>query len=389
MNKKILLTTLTTILFAGFSPSWSQQSKIIDEIKLEDYKIFVVFYDPYLNLLEQNPSFADMDSSKQMTIWDNYLLNNVIYDFQLTQKKKIIKHYVIKGNPTKTVEKLNLPRNAIYQLDIVNHIDGVDYYFHSKYLNEKILTADKLPFFETLFENMELIQNELKEGRMQIAYNFFGRFRMPISYKMIQKSILSIITADLYGKIPNDIIAKDNSVYSNSFFTYQQCLTNFFQIDRIEKIYIRRYNKDGSLQDEFPRIEITKDIMGNINDTSGILKVTTLPFFTSYDSTFLIKQTDSTYVYKVLTNNKPVEKYLENIIVTKNLNNEIVKIQAVRLIHSYSIYGNSVFKENYVAYFKKFDFCILPYKMLASEIEDVNFSKPNTIIELDYIFYRK
>lgn len=390
MNKRLFLTVLTIFLLSGPCATLAQQSKIIDEIKLDDYKILVVFYDPYLNLIEQNSTFKDLDSTKQLEIWDDYLLNHVVYDFQLTQKKKIIKHYIIKGNPTKTIEKLNLPRNTIYQLDIVKHLEGLNYYQHLNYQKEKILTIDKLTYFETLFENMQLIQDEIKAGHEYIAYNFFGRYRMPISYKSIQQSTLSIIADDLYGQIPNDLIAKDNSKYTNSFFDYQQCLSNYHQVDRIEKIYIRRYNKDGSIQDEFPRIEITKDLMHTVNDTSGILNVTTLPFFALSDTAYLVKKTESSFLYKIKTfKDKPIEKYLEDIIVTKNLSNEIEKIEAIRLIHASSIDGDFVIKENYIAYFKKFDNCVLPYKILASEKDDVNFTKPNSIIELDYLFYRK
>ncbi|MGE0079622.1 MAG: hypothetical protein AB7S50_15510 [Bacteroidales bacterium] len=390
MNKRFSILTTLILLISFKSVLLAQYSKTLDEIKLDNYKINVVFYDPYKNLLEQKPSFEKFDSIKQMEIWDNYLLNNVIYDFQLIKKKDIIKHYVLRGNPEKTIEKLNLPRNNIYQIDIVNHNQDINYYKKSDYEKEINLTINKLNFYGTLFENMELIEEMINSGKRMIAYNLFGRYRLPIQFNSIQYSVLGIIADDLYGKIPDDMIAKDDELYNNPFFDYQQCINEYHQIDRIEKIYIRRYNSDGTLQDEFPRIEITKDVKSNLNNISGILKVTTLPCFNPSDSAILIKTTDTTTIYSIKTNdNKAVDKYLEDIIVTKNNDNEILKMEAKRLIHASSINGDYVIKENYVAYFKKFDKCVLPYLLLSSEIDDVDFKRPNSVIELDYLFYRK
>lgn len=90
MNKRFSILATLILLISFKSILLAQYSKTLDEIKLENYKINVVFYDPYKNLLEQNPSFEKLDSIKQMEIWDNYLLNNVIYDFQLIKKKDII-----------------------------------------------------------------------------------------------------------------------------------------------------------------------------------------------------------------------------------------------------------------------------------------------------------
>lgn len=390
MNKRLSILLTLVLLISFKSIIVAQYSKTLDEIKLENYKINVVFYDPYKNLLEQNPSFEKLDSIKQMEIWDNYLLNNVIYDFQLTKKKNIIKHYVLRGNPASTIEKLNLPRNNIYQLDIVNHNQDINYYKKSDYEKEINLTIDKLNFYGTLFENMELIEEMINSGKKMIAYNLFGRYRLPIQFNSIQYSVLGIIADDLYGKIPDDMIAKDEELYNNPFFDYQQCINEYLQIDRIEKIYIRRYKSDGTLQDEFPRIEITKDVKSHINDTSGILNVTSFPCFTSSDIATLITDTDSNKTYSVQTkSNRPIDKYLENIQVTKDANNEIINIRASRLIHGYSIKGHSISRENIVIYFKRFDKCILPSLILTSKIDDKDFERPNSVVELDYLFYRK
>lgn len=390
MRKRLFLTTFTIFLISGFNISWSQISKIIDEIKFEDYNIVVVFYDPYLNLIEQNPSFNDMDSTKQLEVYDKYLLNNVIYDFQLTKKKKILKHYIIKGNPLKTIDKQNLPRNTIYQLDIVKHSDEINYYQHMKYQNEKILTVDKLTYFETLFENMQLIQDELKLGHRYIAYNFFGRYRMPIYYRSIQHSTLSMIADDLMDVIPIDLIQKDYTKYNNPFFDYQSCILNYFRVDLIEKIFVELYDKDGNLSGEDPRIEIIENITNNINDSSQMSGVTSLPFFTVNDSAVLINHVNGELKYRISTyNNAPVDKYLDDIIVTKNTEGIIERIDATLLIHAYSINGNLVRKERYVAYFKEFNNCILPYKIINADYIDIEFLKPRIIVELDYLFYRK
>jgi|WetSurMetagenome_2_1015567.scaffolds.fasta_scaffold00065_25 hypothetical protein len=390
MKKRLSILTTLILLISFESILSAQYSKTLEEIKIDNYKINIVFYDPYKNLLEQNPSFEKLDSIKQMEIWDNYLLNNVIYDFQLIKKKDIIKHYIVRGNPARTIEKLNLPRNNVYQLDIVNHDPAINYYRISDYKKEVILTINKLNFYGTLFDNMELIEKLIKSGKRRIAYNFFGRDRLSVPYSAIQYNVFEIIADDLYGKIPDDIIARDENLYNNPFFDYQECINEYYQIDRIEKIYIRRYNSDGTILDEFPRIEITKDIKSHLNDTTGVLDVTSFPCFTGSDTAFLKEEKDSIKTYSVITkNNKPIEKFLEDITVTKNNENQILSMNATMLIHAYSIKGNFTSRENIVIYFKRFNKCILPYLVLTSEKADTKFERPDSITEIDYLFYRK
>ena len=101
MKEKFVL--LITFLIFGLNTSFAQKSKTIEKLKFENYELKVIFFDPYENLVSENPEFKNLDSLKQGEIWNKYLLNNVIYDFQLIQKKKIVKHYILRGNPSKDI----------------------------------------------------------------------------------------------------------------------------------------------------------------------------------------------------------------------------------------------------------------------------------------------
>jgi hypothetical protein len=106
---------------------------------------------------------------------------------------------------------------------------------------------------------------------------------------------------------------------------------------------------------------------------------------------FLCRFSNLQTKYKVeITNNEPIEKYLENIVVVKNSDGEIENITATLLIHGSSIdKGDYVERENYIAYFKSFKNLRLPFKILFSPLTDKQFEKPRIEIELDYLFHRK
>ena len=102
MKEKFIL--LITFLIFGLNTSIAQKSKKIEKLEFKNYELEIIFFDPYENLISENPEFKNIDSLQQGKIWNNYILNNVIYDFQLSQKKKIIKHYILRGNLKKVME---------------------------------------------------------------------------------------------------------------------------------------------------------------------------------------------------------------------------------------------------------------------------------------------
>jgi hypothetical protein len=385
MKEKFVL--LITFLIFGLNTSFAQKSKTIEKLEFENYELKVIFFDPYENLVSENPEFKNLDSLKQELVWNKYILNNVIYDFQLIQKKKIIKHYLLRGNSSKNIYPKNLTRNNVYLLDIVNHKKNTNFYRLSEYSIMIDKTIDKFSIYGTLFENMELLtDNEGKLGK-----NLFGRFRLKIPYSTIQNNVMTLIGFDLFGEIETEWIANNTDEFKNSFFDYQEKIDHYFKIERIKKIYVRTYDQNGDIQNEYPRLNTDKDIKSYIGKMNRIGDVVSLPFFKSTDKTILIEKDSLTSKYKVeLTNNAPIEKYLENIVVSKNSNGEIENITATLLLHGSSIdRGDYINRENYIAYFKTFKDMRLPFKILYSPLTDIEFEKPRIEIELDYLFHKK
>jgi hypothetical protein len=385
MKEKCVL--LIIFLIFGLNTSFAQKSKTIEKLEFENYELIVIFFDPYENLVSENPEFKNLDSLKQEDIWNKYILNNVIYDFQLIQKKEIIKHYILRGNPSKNIYPQNLTRNNIYLLDIVNHNKKTNFYRLSEYSKMINKTIDKLSFYGTLFENMDL----LKDNEGKLGENIFGRFRIKIPYSTIRNNVMTLIGLDLFGEIETEWIANNTEEFKNSFFDYQEKIDQYFKIERIKKTYVRTYDQNGKIQNEYPRLNTDEDIKSFIGKMNRITDVVSLPFFKSTDKTILIEKDSLNSKYKVeLTNNAPIEKYLENIVVLKNSEGEIENITATLLIHGSSIdRGDYVERENYIAYFKTFEDLRLPFKILFSPLTDKQFEKPRIEIELDYLFHKK
>jgi len=385
MKEKFIL--LITFLTFGLNTSFSQKSKTIEKLKFENYELKVIFFDPYENLVSKNPEFKKLDSIKQGEVWNKYILNNVIFDFQLIQKKKVVKHYILRGNPSKNIYSKNLTRNNVYLLDIVNHKKKTNFFRLSEYSKMISKTIDKFGFYGTLFENMGI----LKDNKGKLGKNLFGRFRLKIPYSTIQNNVMTLIGFDLFGKIETEWIANNTEEFKNSFFDYQEKIDQYFKIERIKKTYVRTYDENGKIENEYPRLNTDEDIKSYIGKMNRIVNVVSLPFFKSSDKVILIEKDSINSKYKVeIKDNAPIEKYLEDIVVTKNLKGEIDNIKATLLIHGSSIKkGEYVERENYIAYFKLFKDCRLPYRILFSNLKDINHQKPRIEIELDYLFHKK
>ncbi|MFD2528479.1 hypothetical protein [Polaribacter marinaquae] len=385
MKEKFVL--LITLFIFGLNISIAQKSKTIEKIKFDNYELKVKFFDPYEHLMSEDREFKSLYPKIQEKKWNEYILNNVIYDFQLIQNKKIIKHYILRGNPSKSIYSKNLTRNNIYLLDIVNHKNKTDFFKISEYSKLISKTIDKFNFYGTLFDDMEL----LKDNEGKLGKNIFGRFRLKIPYSTIQKNIMTLISFDLYGEIETEWILNNTEGFKNSFFDYQEKIDQYFKIERIKKTYVRTYDLNGEIQNEYPRLNTDKNIKSYIGKMNRIGDVVSLPFFKSTDKAIIIEKDSLGSKYKVeITNNEPIEKYLENIFVVKGSNGEIENITATLLIHGSSIdRGDYVERENYVAYFKTFEDLRLPYKILFSPLTDEKFEKPRIEIELDYLFHRK
>lgn len=385
MKEKFIL--LITLIIFGLNTSNAQKSEKIEKLKFDKYELKVIFFDPYENIISENPEFKNLDSLKQGKIYNNYLLNNVIYDFHLSQDKNILKHYILKGNPSQNIYTKNLTRNNIFQLDIVNHQKGINFYQIKEYSNLINKTIDKTGFYGTLFENMKL----LKDNDGKLGQELFGAFRLKIPYSSILNNVMTIIGLDLFGEIEPEWIANNTEEYKNSFFDYQEKIDQYFKIERIKKTYVRTYDENGVIINEYPRLNTDENIRSFVGKMNRIGDVVSLPFFKSTDKTILIEKDSLNSKYKIeLQDNAPIEKYLEDIIVTKNSNGDIDNITATLLIHGSSIdRGDYLERENYIAYFKTFKDLRLPFRILFLPLTDKKFEKPRIEIELDYLFHKK
>lgn len=385
MNVKFLLWSLL-ILF-GIHTTVAQQSKNIEKLKFDDYELEVVFFDPYENIVSGNPQFDSLDSIQQAKIWNDYLLNNVIYRFKLSRNKKAIKNYMLRGNPAKEINSKNLMRNTIYQLDIADHSNTVNFYKTSEYSDLVSATIDNFGFYGTLFDHMEIVE----DSKRKLGKDIYGSFRLRIPYTTIRDNVVQIIGQDLSGEIDPERIAHDTGEFMNSFFDYQECIGNYFKIDRIEKIYVRTYNESGEIQNEYPRVEIDEDISSFKGKMNRLGDVASLPFFNRDDKPILLKEDGSSSSFSIVTEkNEPIEKYLEDIVVHRNSEGEIDHITATLLIHGSSLArGNHTRRENYIAYFKSFEDCRLPYRILYAPLTDEEFQQPRIEVQVDYLFYKK
>jgi hypothetical protein len=231
-----------------------------------------------------------------------------------------------------------------------------------------------------------LLDNDGKLGK-----EIFGNFRLTIPYSTIRNNVATIIELDLHGRINPDWIASDTKEYKNSFFDYQEKINQYLKIERIKKIYVKYYSENGELEGESPRLKIDKDIKSFIGKMNRMGDVTSLPFFKSTDRPVLITKDSLISKYRIeIQDNAPIEKYLEDIVVTKNSNGEIENISAISLIHGSSLErGDYVKKENYIAYFKLFNNIRLPHRILFSPLSDHEYKVPRIVIELDYLFHNK
>ena len=305
MKEKFVL--LIAFLILGINTSIAQKSRKIEKLEFENYELKIIFFDPYENITSENPEFKNLDSLQQGKIWNNYILNNVIYDFQLIQKKKIVKHYILRGNPSKDIYTKNLTRNNVYLLDIVNHKNKINFFRFSEYSKIISKTIDKFSFYGTLFENMKL----MKDNEGKLGKNIFGTFRLKIPYSTVRNNVMNLIGLDLFGEIKTEWIANNTEEFKNSFFDYQEKIDDYFKIERIKKTYVRTYKENGEIQNEYPRLNTDENIKSNIGKMNRIGDVVSLPFFKSTDKTILIEKDSLKSKYKVeLTNNLPIEKYL-------------------------------------------------------------------------------
>ncbi|WP_196893730.1 hypothetical protein [Aureivirga marina] len=181
-RKNIKTDFLFIILIVfGIQVSFSQKSTTLEKFKIQDFDISVKFFDPYKNIIEEFPNFEKLEVKKQEEIWNNYLLNHIIYEFQLIHKNTTIKKYVVKGNSEMKIDAKVITNNKIYLLEIINHTK-----------NKTTSTIKKLNIYGTLFENMEILKNEERLG-----LQLFGHFRLKIPYSTIKSNVSTLILKDL------------------------------------------------------------------------------------------------------------------------------------------------------------------------------------------------
>ncbi len=172
------LFTLICVLF--FLKSSAQEIyKTVDQFKVGKNKVEVVFYDPFNNILNDDPEFDEKSDAEKSKILDNYLHSSVLYEFMLSVRKSEQKiKYQIIGNPEKTSSKM------FYQVKIFED-------------QEYVATVETINCGGTLFEHMFLFDEPSMKKHVGNGIQLFGFFRRVQPYNEIKSSMAKIIEGHL------------------------------------------------------------------------------------------------------------------------------------------------------------------------------------------------
>jgi len=175
----ILLTLVTFV---------QGQGKIVDEFKVKKERVKVIFYDPLL-ALAKNSNFKTKSDKEKSDLLDNYLHNNPLYLFIITNAKTSdITYLCIRGNPNKSKTKM------FYKVEVIKGIS--DTAFNpciSNYSDKIIKIIDNVNCGGTLFENMEIFASPENKKYVGSGIQLFGYFYRVQPFSEIKSSIINII----------------------------------------------------------------------------------------------------------------------------------------------------------------------------------------------------
>jgi len=133
MKTTIGILTLLTLVICT-----QGQAIVVDEFKIKKDNVKVLFYDPLL-ALAKIPGFQERSDKEKSDLLDNYLHNNPLYLFVVTNPKtKGITYLCIRGNPEKVNTKM------FYKVEIVKGVTDTAFDLRNNYSDKIIKVIDNV-----------------------------------------------------------------------------------------------------------------------------------------------------------------------------------------------------------------------------------------------------
>lgn len=335
--------------------------ELVDKYKNDGLTTSVYFRDPILALAKTYPDFDSRTNEQKHELLTDYLHHNDLYIFQTAKKNVVVKSYVLKGDPKKV-------RTKYYFTVDVLRADGS--------IEKKI---DKVNVSGSFFENMAFFQSKETKRMVGKGVQIWGYYVMVEPFSGVKNDMDYLIQMDRNNSIPENYLAKEEKPVA-PLFDYQECAIQSVK-KREFKITVYQYDSLGNVVHEYPRIEkddqlylssISKDLTG----------VTTFPFFSADDK----KELDGDIV-QVSSTLENINYYLKDIKLTMRPGTqEVDKIEAKLIIHSFSAQGESSFDELYLAEFEKTGSCTLPKTIKFFPADNVGYTRPRIVMEIKYEF---
>jgi len=330
----------------------------IDKYKIAGLIVEVYFKDPLKEIKNKFPDFDKKENQKKHDILSGYLHNNSLYIFQTYKKDKLIKTYVLTGNPKKIKDR------NYFNLDIYNN-------------NILEKSIDKVNVGGSFFEHMFIFQTAESKKYIGNGVKIWGYFVMIQPYSDVKKVITDLIKMDISNTLPVDFLSK-STPFIEPLFDYQKWGLEKIK-ERIFNITVYQYDALGQVTNRFPRVE--NDTSLYISSTSQDLgSVTTFPYFSQTDT--LRKEGQYIFVKSRLEN---INHYLKDIRITvDSITGQVRKIDGKLIIHGYTMKGHTTFDEIYIADFEKIEDCYLPKVVKFYPIDDKELARPRVITEINY-----
>ncbi len=180
-------TTLIIFTFLTLTICAQGQVKTVDEFKIKKDNIKVIFYDPLL-ALSKMPDFQGKSDKEKSDLLDNYLHNNPLYLFIVSDSKtKDFIYLCIRGNPDKVNTKM------FFKVEVIKGVADTAFNPINNYSDKIVKVIDNVNCGGTLFENMEMFTDPDNKKYVGNGIQLFGYYRRVQPYSEIKTSMTAII----------------------------------------------------------------------------------------------------------------------------------------------------------------------------------------------------
>ena len=357
MRSSFLLALLYSFLLSSAQDLTGFEK--VNQFKINGLATTVYFKDPLRSLFSQHPDFDSKENQAKHELLDAYLHHNTLYVFQTSNKSGVQKNYELKGNPQKVRTKF------YFDLAVSSPTGAIE------------KTTNKVNTGGSFFEHMAIFQTPQAKEVIGKGVQIWGNFVLVEPYAKLKAVVSELIKMDIENTLPADWLAREEKRIE-PLFRYQTCGLQTVK-RRTFTITVYQYDSLGKVANQYPRTEKDEDLYAS-SISEDLIGVTTFPFFSATDK----KETEGNVIQLTsgLTN---INHYLKDIKITLRPNTEDVeKIEATLIIHSYSAQGHSTFDERYLALFEKVGDCWLPKTIKLSPLSDPTFQRPRLVADIEY-----